>query len=195
MKLIVDNSKTKKEGDFLIKAFFSSYDKNRPNRIDIIKEVPFTFNDTQVKETAILRFKDNHKKDEIYTSKLIFANLIFDEASYSSGYGTFPREKWDPLPSYKYRSYPTLQKIWKNPMVSNEIKEFMILFNNFHLFIKEDYIVEPEQSFLKFLAETIYKAYKKEKENKKVIRIPNRPQQIYDGLIGEEDIFNKVFSR
>ncbi|MBD5398660.1 hypothetical protein HDR60_04100 [bacterium] len=194
MKLIVDNSKTKKEGDFLIKAFFSSYDKNRPNRIDIIKEVPFTFNDTQVKETAILRFKDNHKKDEIYTSKLIFANLIFDEASYSSGYGTFPREEWDPLPPSKYKN-PSLKTLWENPLESGDIRDFMILFNNFHLFIKEDYLVEPEQSFLQFLAETIYKAYKKEKENKKVIQIPNRPQQIYDGLIGEEDIFNKVFSR
>ena len=177
-RLLFTNQKI--EGDFLIKAFFNS-DSKRPNRIDVERKVPFTFNDSQVEETAILRFKDNHEPGEVYKSKIIFANLKFNECSYYSGYVTLPTYENDPLPPSKYKKNPTLQTIWKDPLKNEDIREFMTLFNNFHLFIKKDNIVPYEQSFLQYFAQEIYEAYKKEKEN--VLHSQNK-SEIHSRLIG-----------
>ncbi|MGN0929105.1 MAG: hypothetical protein ACI4N3_00495 [Alphaproteobacteria bacterium] len=193
MKLLINNTETKKEGDFLIKAFFpTSYDSKRPYCIDIEREVPFTFNDKQVTEIAILRFKDNHKKDKAYTSEIIFEHLHFNKSSYLNGYATVQNTKWDP--PYKVKRNSTLKRIWENPLENETVIKFINLFNNFDFFIKKAF-VSPEQSHLQYFAQEIYNAYKKEHENKKVLSIPNKPQIVYNGLICDEDIFNKVFSR
>ncbi len=185
MKLIISNQK--REGDFLIKAFFNS-DTKRPSRIDVERWVPFTFNDSQVEEKAILRFKDNHKSGEAYTSKIIFAGLTVSETSHVSGLGIFPR---DPFPPSKFRLNPTLKTIWENPTEDRHVREFMKLFNNFHLFIKNG-IVEPEESSLQNFAINIYKAYKEKRENTKVGVISYIPQTNH---IESLDLLNKVFGR
>lgn len=188
MKLIISDQK--REGNFLITAFFNS-DTKRPSRIDVERWVPFTFNDSQVEEKAILRFKDNHKSGEAYTSKIIFANLTVDKTYHSNGFGTFPHYNWDPCPPSKYRLNPTLKTIWENPTKDRHIREFMKLFNNFHLFIKNG-IVEPKESSLQNFAINIYKAYKEKRENTKVGVISYIPQTNH---IESLDLLNKVFGR
>lgn len=183
MKLITTSQK--REGDFLIKAFFNS-DSERPSRIDVERKVRFTFNDTLVEEEAILRFKDNHKGGEIYTSKIIFAGLTVDEASHISGLGIFPR---DPFPPSEYRLNPTLKTIWENPTEDRHIREFMKLFNNFHLFIKDGFAFSGESSLQNF-ARSIYKVYKEKRENAKVGVISYIPQTNH---IESFDLLNKVF--
>ncbi len=183
MKLITTSRK--REGDFLIEAFFNS-DSERPSCIDVERRVPFAFNGNQVEETAILRFKDNHKGGEIYTSKIIFAGLTVSETSHVSGLGIFPR---DPFPPSKFRLNPTLKTIWENPTEDRHVREFMKLFNNFHLFIK-DGIVEPKE--LQNFARNIYKVYKEKRENAKVGVISYIPQTNH---IESLDLLNKVFGR
>lgn len=178
MRVLQTNQK--KEGDFLIKAFFNEK-TDKPNRIDVERKVPFTFNDTEVEETAILRFKDNHKKGEIYTIETIFAHMLIDKVYCPTGYATFPSYNWDPLPPSKYRMHPTLKTIWKDPVNDRHINDFMILFNNFHLFIKKDCIVEFKYSSLLHYAHQIYETYKKEKED--ILHLQNK-SEIHSRLIG-----------
>lgn len=148
-------TKQKREGDFLITAFFN-VKIDRPNRIDVERKVPFTFNDSQVEEIAILRFKDNHKKGELYTVETIFANILIDKVYSVSGSKTLYTLMGKP---YKRRYNPTLQTIWKSPLRDRHIFDFMDLFNNFNYYLKTDYTFSSKQNSLRYIAREIYKVY------------------------------------
>ncbi|MBD5398661.1 hypothetical protein HDR60_04105 [bacterium] len=152
-------TKQKREGDFLITAFFNK-NTDRPNRIDVERKVPFTFNNEQVEETAILRFKDNHKKDEIYTVETIFANILIDKVYSISGFKTLHPLVGKP---YKQRYNSTLKTIWEDPLRNRHIIDFMDLFNNFNYFLKKDYIFDSNQYFI----HEIYKVYEAEYKSKR----------------------------
>ena len=160
-------TKQKKEGDFLITAFFNEK-TDRPNRIDVERKVPFTFNDSQVEETAILRFKDNHKRGEIYTVETIFANMLFDKVCSVSGFDTLHTLTGE---SYKRRYNPTLKTIWENPLRDRHIFDFMELFNKFDYYLKTDYIFSSKQSSFQHFAREIYRVYAEYKSKPSTLNI------------------------
>ena len=186
MKLInIENSKLKQLGDFDIKAYFDN--SNRINRLDVIKkEVPFKLNNKQLKENAVLRFKNNHKQGEIYTVETIFANIHLDKIHCFSGYKTIQLTKWDK--PYKERKNQTLKTIWENPYNNRHIANFIKLFGNFDYFLNSDIIFfeNAASANLKQYAKDIIYVYANRNKGGKDIKIPYIPNIITGGLLTDD---------